>query len=112
MLVASEAEPSTFVLAPAVEAGPMVPEVVTDEAGLVVSSVMVSLEVELTLPILSFTSRQTDLAPSLEGKVWEIVPPPVYEVQLAPLQSVPSALRYWAIAVSSVITKATEVDRV
>ena len=36
----------------------------------------------------------------------------MYAVQLAPLQSVPSSLRYWATAVSSVRTKATEVDRV
>ena len=54
---------------PEVVAGPIVPEVVRAEAGLVVSSVMASVDVELTLPVLSFTSRQTDLAPSLEGRV-------------------------------------------
>ena len=75
-LVASVAVPASVVLAPDVVLGPIVPAVVTAAAGLVWSSVIVSVAVVLTLPTASRTSRHTVFAPSPLASVCAIVPPP------------------------------------
>ena len=74
VLVASLAVPENVVLAPAVVTGPSVPEVVTVEAGFVVSRVIASVAVALALATASRTSRHTVFAPSLPGRVWVTVP--------------------------------------